>query len=744
MKLCPSCKNTYPDDYQVCPRDQAQLAVLGAEIVPGTVLRGKYEVIAELGVGGMATVYKARHQAFQDFAAIKVVHAHFMHDPSFIKRFRNEAIVARQLRHPNAVRIDDFDYTEDGRPFIVMEFVDGSSLYEVRKAHPGPWPVERCLNIIAQAVEALGAAHTLGIVHRDIKPSNIILLRNSSGEGQVKVLDFGIAKVSNGSFDGMTSVLTQQSLIIGTPEYMSPEQASGRIESGIDGRADLYSLGLVLYEMLTGSHPFQADTPMGMLIQQINTVPPPPESVGPNVPPAISALVLKALQKDPKSRFQRAAEMLAALRDPQGWYAPRIEVVTPRLTSQSLTAYPVPTSEKVIGPDTPIGSTRSFPKKYFVFVAAVFLVLASVGVLLAHYFLLSIQPSARQAPPSVTPSPVRAPDTAPSPKSNPVSTVATTTVAKITAPPTTSIPPRLNTPHVPERAGESAAEAKPSASPPPAAGVGNKTSPSSEQKVDTEALLKQAFALMRQQRYAEAYPLSKSACDAGSLPACVNLGYMFENGKAVPQDYARAFALYRKSCDGGSALGCSNLGEMYQHGRGVPQDFNQAFTLFHKGCDAGNSHGCSRLGYLYETGKGASQDYAKAVALYRIGCDDGFAIGCSNLGHMYEAGKGVAADYVQAIALYRKSCDGEYAPGCGVLGLIYVMGKGVSRDYGRAAPLFRKSCDGGYAPGCANLGVMYLRGDGVTRDKSQAISLYRKGCDLGLQSACDKVTTIHP
>ena len=320
MKLCPTCRNTYPDDYQTCPRDQAALIEDTHEIVAGTILRGKYEVLCELGAGGMATVYKVRHKAFQELAAVKVVHSRFMHDPGFIKRFRNEAVVARQLKHPNAVRIDDFDYTDDGRPFIVMEYVEGSSLYEVRKQHGGPWPVERCINIISQVASALSAAHTLGIVHRDIKPSNILLLRDTDGEGVVKVLDFGIAKVSDNTFAGMTSVLTEQDLIIGTPEYMSPEQASGHLESSIDGRADLYSLGLVFYEMLTGAHPFQSDTPMGMLIQQVHTMPAPPDSFPIHMSPAVSALVLKTLQKEPKDRFQSASEMLEAMKDPDAWY----------------------------------------------------------------------------------------------------------------------------------------------------------------------------------------------------------------------------------------------------------------------------------------------------------------------------------------------------------------------------------------------------------------------------------------
>ncbi len=342
MKLCPACRHTYPDDYQTCPRDQSLLTADTLEIVPGTILRGKYEVLCELGAGGMATVYKVRHKAFQELAAVKVVHRQFMHDPGFVKRFRNEAIVARQLKHPNAVRIDDFDYTEDERPFIVMEFVEGSSLYEVRKQHGGPWPVERCINIISQAAAALSAAHTLGIVHRDIKPSNILLLRGSHGEGVVKVLDFGIAKVSDNAIAGMTSVLTQQNLIIGTPEYMSPEQASGHLENAIDGRADLYSLGLVFYEMLTGAHPFQSDTPMGMLIQQLHTLPAPPESFPIPIPAAISALVLKALQKEPKDRFQSASEMLEAMRDPEAWYS----------TTQKLGSAPPSTAPSPFTPDS--------------------------------------------------------------------------------------------------------------------------------------------------------------------------------------------------------------------------------------------------------------------------------------------------------------------------------------------------------------------------------------------------------
>lgn len=394
MKVCPVCQHSYPDDYWTCPRDQAVLQGETAKIAAGSVLRNKYEVLEELGSGGMATVYKVRHKAFHDLAAVKVVHPKLLADAAFLKRFRNEAVVARQLKHANAVRIDDFDYTEDGRPFIVMEYVEGSSLYNVRQQRPEPWPVALCVRIVSQAAEALSAAHALGIVHRDIKPSNILLTPALSDEIQVKILDFGIAKVAEGSFAGITSVQTQTGLVIGTPEYMSPEQASGCAESSLDGRADLYSLGLVFYEMLTGRHPFQADTPMGMLLHQIHTQPQPPSSVTGSAPLHISAVVLKMLQKDPGSRFQSATELLAALKEPEAITQPE----APRLHFDPTKAIsPAPATEASPSPSkppvmaspsaetTPAQKAGFFGKPvYWAASLAAILVVGIVGLLVGH------------------------------------------------------------------------------------------------------------------------------------------------------------------------------------------------------------------------------------------------------------------------------------------------------------------------------------------------------------------------
>jgi serine/threonine-protein kinase len=318
MKYCDVCHQTYPTEFAVCPRDQNPLRVT-TELLQGMVVRGRYEIQKKLGIGGMATVYLAKHKAFNELRALKVVSSRNLEDQNFTRRFKTEAVVTRKLQHPNAVRVDDLDETEDGRPFIVMEYVEGANLRSVIQ-NEGPLPFKRALNIAAQAASALAAAHELGITHRDIKPDNILLVRQPDGSDLAKVLDFGIAKVREGSFDvGGGYTATQTGLIIGTPQYLSPEQAKGEHGDQIDGRSDLYSLGIVVFEMVTGQLPFQSQTAVGLLMQHLQTPAPDPRTVRPdlNIPPALSALLYKALAKDPADRYQSAPEMLQAIQAAQ-------------------------------------------------------------------------------------------------------------------------------------------------------------------------------------------------------------------------------------------------------------------------------------------------------------------------------------------------------------------------------------------------------------------------------------------
>jgi serine/threonine protein kinase len=279
------------------------------------VLRGKYEIEGKLGAGGMAAVYRARHLAFGEVRAIKVVNSRLADDEDFLRRFRNEAVVARRLHHPNAVRVDDLDMTEDGRPFIVMEYVEGQNLREMIRRE-GALSLRRSVRIARQVASALAAAHELGIIHRDIKPDNI-LLAGAGPEETAKVLDFGIAKMKEGALGDSGALMTRTGMVVGTPQYISPEQAMGRRGSELDGRADLYSLGVVLYEMVTGRLPFESDTAMGLILHHLQTPPPPPRDLRPelDIPDPLSAVLLRALEKEPEKRFSSAAEMAGALEE---------------------------------------------------------------------------------------------------------------------------------------------------------------------------------------------------------------------------------------------------------------------------------------------------------------------------------------------------------------------------------------------------------------------------------------------
>jgi serine/threonine-protein kinase len=286
--------------------------VSASELPSGALVRGRYEVLGKIGSGGMADVYRARHVAFDELRALKVVSPRLLDDPEFMQRFRHEAAVARKLQHPNAVRVDDLDSTEDGRPFIVMELLEGRSLREVVHEE-GPLAVPRALEIARQAALALQAAHELGIVHRDVKPDNLLLVRCPDGSEVCKVADFGIAKAREGLLgSGVGYAATQTGVVVGTPQYLAPEQIAGPRE-GVDGRADLYSLGVTLYELLTGRLPFESDTGVGMMMHHLQTPPRPPQLLRPDLPAPVAGLLLRALQKDPGRRCQSAAEFAAAL-----------------------------------------------------------------------------------------------------------------------------------------------------------------------------------------------------------------------------------------------------------------------------------------------------------------------------------------------------------------------------------------------------------------------------------------------
>jgi serine/threonine-protein kinase len=264
-----------------------------------------------VGVGGMGRVYCAEQVALGRTVAVKVVHPHLANDELAAARFLNEARAASRLSHPNSVAIFDFGRTDDGQPYIVMEYLRGRDLGRVAQTE-GPLPLRRVVDVLRQTLAALDEAHALGIVHRDLKPDNIVLEPMRSGLDFVKVVDFGLAKLVGGEAPVGRGALTRPGLVCGTPEYMSPEQGRG---DELDGRSDLYSVGIVLFELLSGCQPFVADSAPKTLLLHLTEPPPDPRDVAPDraIPAAFAELAMRALAKSREDRFQTAAAFADAL-----------------------------------------------------------------------------------------------------------------------------------------------------------------------------------------------------------------------------------------------------------------------------------------------------------------------------------------------------------------------------------------------------------------------------------------------
>lgn len=444
-----------------------------AELRPGSRL-GQYTILEQIGQGGMATIFRARQEALGRDVAIKVLPAYLASDPEYLARFRREATAIAQLQHPNILPVFDFG-EQDGLTYIVMLLAPSGQTLRDRLGAPLPLGV--AIPMINQVGSALQYAHEQGIVHRDVKPSNVLM-----GERDWALLsDFGIARMVQGA-----THLTRTGVGIGTPEYMSPEQAQGM---PVDGRADQYSLAIILYQMLTGQLPFVAETPVGIVIQHITKPPPPPRSLNPEIPAEVEAVMLRALSKDPAERYPSIADFLDALgaaahpflrtdaRRPPPPATPRSALTaTAVATRPDLAAMPAPP------PPDPQTERHAPPRRarpgrllvaVLVAVPVCGLIAVGGGVLGAAALNGSFGPFAANANRTATPTPLPPTATA----TRPAGTVAGT-AAEPTATPTpeptatatpapTDTPPPTNTPL--PRPTNTPAPPPPTATPPPAA-----------------------------------------------------------------------------------------------------------------------------------------------------------------------------------------------------------------------------------------------------------------------------------
>ncbi len=283
----------------------------GDDPLIGSVIGERYRVLELLGRGGMAAVYRGEHELLKRMVAIKVVLPQLNTDADMLKRFEREALAAGKLDHPNCVHVTDFGRTASGRFFLVMEYLDGHALAEVLIAHER-LPVERAVSISRGILRGLARAHELGIVHRDLKSANIMLVERESGKEVAKIIDFGIAKMMSDA-EATRGFKTEAGIVFGTADYLAPERLVSAPH--IDGRCDLYSVGIIMYEMLTGERPFHSDDAMEIVQRQLKEQPRSPRMVAPDagISPELEGIVLRALAKDPRDRWPNAKAMLEAL-----------------------------------------------------------------------------------------------------------------------------------------------------------------------------------------------------------------------------------------------------------------------------------------------------------------------------------------------------------------------------------------------------------------------------------------------
>jgi serine/threonine protein kinase len=350
MKKCPHCGKEYEDTNTLCPSDGTVLEKTLDPLV-GQTLASKYRIEELINEGGMGAVYRGTHTLMDKTVAVKVLHPALAADDKIVARFSREARAASRISHPHALNVTDFGESENGIVFLVMEYLRGQTLKDVIRSE-GPMSLTRATGIIRQVSGALDAAHAQGVVHRDLKSDNIML--EDVGDGDwAKVLDFGIAKIQEdvGSTD---PALTAANMIIGTPQYMSPEQCSQASE--IDSRSDIYSLGVILYEMLAGHVPFTGDNPTAIMMKHLQDPPPSILEERVDLPPAVGRIIARAMAKRPEDRYQSAGELSETLALAANGESPVVTeaATSPNSAERATNRIIVPT-----GPNTPPRDTAN-------------------------------------------------------------------------------------------------------------------------------------------------------------------------------------------------------------------------------------------------------------------------------------------------------------------------------------------------------------------------------------------------
>jgi serine/threonine-protein kinase len=499
-------------------------------VTQGSLIASRYEVLEPIGKGGMGTVYKARDRVLDETVAIKVLRSGFAGESEMEKRFISEIKLARRVSHRNICRIHEYG-EEAGFHYISMAFVDGIDLKRILK-EKGPLPTEEAFDTAIQIAEGLQAIHDEGIVHRDLKTPNIV----RDAKGVVRLLDFGIAK-QVATVPGQS--LTSTGMMVGTPEYVSPEQAQG---GKVDHRSDLYALGVVVFELFTGRVPFKGDSALSTLQKHVREPPPLEGPEAALVPRSVVPVLRRALAKDPVLRYGSAREMAQALAQARGTQDAGA-TVTSAVTTPRASATPAPRTQAALAPTrrareraVPV-TGRPEPER----AASRFPLWAIVVAAFAVGALLMSRIGSRSARPSPSPAASAATEQAPAP-------------TVVTPPPAVEPPPPSTLA---------------AAAPPPVA-----ETPAVRPRTPEELL---------------------EGCERGVAEACFALAEAQRSGGSAPLDAERTATAFERACERGIVKGCSAAGFMYLAGRGVREDRERAGRLLKQACEGRDVFACNLL-----------------------------------------------------------------------------------------------------------------------------------------------------
>jgi serine/threonine protein kinase len=581
---CPHCKAPNEPGAEVCFTCGRAFQAL----TQGAVVSNRYEVQSLLGRGGMGAVYRAHDRVLDETVALKVLRIDFADDEGLQKRFLQEIKLARKITHRNVCRIHEYG-EDNGLRYISMAYVDGVDLK--RLLRNGPLPMEEAFDAMVQVAEGLAAIHDEGVLHRDLKTPN--LLRDT--KGVVRLLDFGIAKEWQAPTE---QGITGTGLLIGTPEYMSPEQILGR---KLDARSDLYSLGVVIYEVFTGQLPFKADSRVSLLQQHVSQPAPLQGPEAARLPRPLIPVLRRVLSKEPPLRFANALELADALRE--AWAETRSTLpVARRRDPEDEVATSL--GDAMGSAETPRAPGTAIDPRTGTTVAggATRTSITDPGRRATQRPRSATSPSLRMPRPSIPeieddpprtpwgwilggfaavglviwmwPRPTPPPVEPPAPTATPVAEAAATAAPVQDPARDMFVVPAQDTAAPPSGAEERAPE------PPPLAAA----APTEEVR--------------------DAATSARDECSRGAMTSCVTLADMYSKGQGVRQDTDRAVSLYEKACDRDLAQACESLAFLYLHGQGVSRDPARATSFFKRACSGGETQSCRMLDDMAQRGPG--------------------------------------------------------------------------------------------------------------------------------------------